>query len=266
MGRRASIKRMRKEAPEWVFSWRRPKASRFPKWFATLLVGAAFAFLLTSVHIRVVPPTPWASRKASLIRVTDDTDSRALTLRAREGGPFPSRFEPSEWMGIASIEKASLAATRWSPPPYVPTIRDLPDQEPAPTLRLATKGEPVFPRHAPKQQSTGQPAKLKLAAVLYPLSGITAAAIPNNLPSFDGTVDATMTAEPWRFLIQLTPAGNVMHCVSLTDADEAGVKRSEQLATWLRRVQFNPEPGKPSRWIAVGVGFTNQAANGTESR
>ncbi len=87
--------------------------------------------------------------------------------------------------------------------------------------------------------------------------------MPRELPPFDGAVDATMTAEPWRFLVRLDAAGNVQDCVSLAGGDEAG---PSPLEDWLRRVPFNPEPAKPSRWIAVGVGFTNQPADGPDAR
>lgn len=262
MGKRVSIRHMRKEAPEWVFPWRPLGESRFPKWFATLLVGAAFAFFVTSVRIHVTPPTPWAARKASVIQVTDDAESRALTLRAREGGPFPSRFEPSEWEGDAALEQAAFEATRWSPPPYVPVLRDLPKETPPP-MSLAAKGEPVLPKRRPEPVAAPVSVNLKLAPVLVPLSGITAAAMPGKLPPFDGAVDATMTAEPWRFLVRLDAAGNVQYCISLAGGDEAG---PSPLEDWLRRVLFKPEPAKPARWIAVGVGFANQPADGTDAR
>ena len=72
-----------------------------------------------------------------------------------------------------------------------------------------------------------------------------------------------MTAEPWHFLVRLDAAGNVMDCVSLAGEAEGD---AAPLEAWLRRVSFNPEPKKPSRWIAVGVGFTNQAADGSDAR
>ena len=40
----------------------------------------------------------------------------------------------------------------------------------------------------------------------------------------------------------------------------------DRFEAWLHRIQFKPEPGKPFRWIAVGVGFTNQPADGTDAR
>lgn len=262
MPKRVPFKRKRKEAPEWVFPWRPLGESRFPKCLAIVLVGAAFTFLLTSVRIRVTPPTPWAAHKASVIQVTDNAESRALTLRALEGGPFPSRFEPSEWEGAAVLEQTAFAAARWSPPPYVPALRELPDKV-TPSVLLAAKGEPVLPKRNPSSELAPVQVQLKLAPVLYPLSGITPASMPRELPAYDGAVDARMTSEPSRFLIRLDTAGQVRDCVSLAGA---AVADPSPLEDWLRRVSFNPEAIKPSRWIAVGVGFTNQPVNGTHTR
>jgi len=250
-------------APERVFHWRRIKGSTLHKGFILLAVTGVFAFFLTSVNIRVAPPTPWAARKASVFYVTDDAEGRALTLRAREGGPFPSRFEPSEWENTVALEQAALQAARWMPPPHVPVLKDLPDTGFDMPLQLATQGVPVLPIRSLPPVDAPVPVKLKLVPVLDLLSGMPTAAMPRELPPFDGTVDATMTAEPWRFLVRLDSAGNVQECVSWVGGDEAGSSPQE---AWLRRVSFIPEPAQPSRWIAVGVGFTNQPADGPDAR
>lgn len=258
MPKRVSFKHKRKEAPEWVFPWHPLGESAFPKWFALLVVGGAFAFFLTSVRIRVTPPSPWAARKASVIQVTDDADGRALTLRAREGGPLPSRFNPSEWEGAVALERAAFESVRWTPPPYQPVLRKLPDQA-TPPLRLAAKGEAVLPKRKPLTEAAPVSTGLRLAPTIFPLSGITAASLPAGLPAYDGVVDKAMTAELSRILVRLDAAGNVQDCVSLTGG-------TSPLEEWLRRISFNPEPAKPSRWIVVGVGFANQPADGTDAR
>jgi hypothetical protein len=262
MARRISIKDKRMAAPAWVFNWRRLGGSPVHHGIAILVVGCGFALFLTSVRIRVASPTPWATHKASVIHVTDDAEGQALTLRAREGGPFPSRFEPSAWPNAVAMEQAAQEVARWTPPPYVPVLRDLP-AELTPPVTLAAKGVSTLPKLSPESPAAPLAMKLRLAPVLDPLSGITPAAMPGELPPFDQAVDATMTAEPWRFLLRLDSAGKVSECVSLAGGDEAGPSRLE---AWLRRVSFIPEPAKPSRWIAVGVGFANQPANGTDAR
>lgn len=263
MAKRVPFSAKRKEAPEWVFPWRRLGEAAIPKWFALLAVGGAFAFLVTSVRIRVTPPTPWAARKASVIQISDNAEGRALTQRAREGGPFPSRFEPAEWPEVAAMQEAAFGSARWTPPPYVPKLRDLPEKGVQP-VSPATMGEAVLPKRKPSTETAAAAVKTKLAPVLRPLSGIATPAMPAKLPPFPGEVTDKMTAEPWwRFLLRLDASGNVLDCASLTGGNEAD---PQPLEDWLRRIPFNPEPSKPARWIAVEVGFSNQAADGTDAR
>ena len=155
MGKRVSIKHKRREAPEWVFPWRPLRGASISKWPAILLVGGVFAFFLSSVRIRVSPPVSWAARKATVIHVSDDAEGRALTLRAIEGGPFPSRFEPSAWEGAVALEQAAFEAARWTPPPYVPVLRELPERT-TPPLRISAMAGPVLPtRRSASRSSPG---------------------------------------------------------------------------------------------------------------
>lgn len=261
MTKRVSMKHKRREAPEWVFPWRGLRASSFPKVVAILLVGGAFAVLLTSVRIRVAAPVSWAAPKATMIQVLDDAEGRSLTLRAREGGPFPSRFEPAAWELASAIEQAAYQAARWRPPPYLPVLRELPDERALP--RLIKPGAPVLPSRQPPAEPVPMVGKRMLVPALYPLSGIAPAEMPRELPPFDGEVDPAMAAEPWRFLLRVDAAGGVLDCVSLTGGDEPG---KATLAAWLRRVAFQPGPAGTTRWIALGLGFSNQPADGTDAR
>lgn len=256
MGKRISIKEKRKEAPEWVFNWRRSRNTDFlfSKWIALLLVTGIFALLMSMVQIRVDSPTTWAASKATVIYTGATPEGRILTLRAREEGPFPSRFLPSQWEGAAALEQELLGAARWTPPPYVPSLRDLPEPK-DPPLQLAAKGEPVLPKRLPAATAAPLPGKLRLVPVITPLSGITSAELPTDLPHIADPITATMTAANWRFLLRLDAAGHVWDCVSLAGGDEAGPSPIE---AWLRLLTFKPEPANPSRWIAVGVGFANQ--------
>lgn len=261
MAKRVSMKHKRREAPEWIFPWGGLRASSFPKIFAILLAGGAFAVLLTSVRIRVAEPVPWAAPKATVIRVLDDAEGRSLTLRAREGGPFPSHFEPAAWELASAIEQVAFQAARWRPPPYKPGLRELPDEPAFP--RLAKPGVPVLPTRQPPVNPVPLAGKRVLVPALYPLSGISRAEMPKELPSFDGEVLPAMAAAPWRFLLRVDAAGGVLDCVSLTGGDEPG---KAVLEGWLRRVSFQPGPAGATRWIALGLGFTNQPADGTDAR
>ena len=257
------MKHKRRAAPEWVFPWRGVRQSPLPKILAVLLTGGVFVVFFSSVRIQVAAPMPWASRKAAVIQVLDDADGRALTFQAREGGPFPSRFEPSEWEWAVATAREAYQAARWRPEPYVPVLRDLPDLDAAQPLQLAARGEPVLPDRRPLAPVARPMGKPVLVPMLYPLSGISADLLPRDLPPFDAPVDAAMAAEPWRFLLRLNAAGRVIDCVSLSGGEVAG---AAALSDWLRRVAFPPETPTPERWIAVGLGFSNQTADGPAAR
>lgn len=263
MGKRVSMKQKRLAAPEWVFPWRGVRQSPLPKVLAVLLTGVGFAVLFTSLRIQVAATVPWVSRKAAVIKVLDDANGRALTLLAREGGPFPARFEPSEWEGAAAIERESYQAARWRPEPYVPVLRTLPEPDAVQPLPLAARGEPVLPDRRSLARVMPPMEKTVSVPVLYPLAGITIESVPRELPPFDAEVDAAMAAEPWRFLLRLNAAGAVVDCVSLSGGEVAG---AATLSDWLRRVSFPPAPATPERWISVGLGFSNQTADGSAAR
>ncbi|MEO5712772.1 MAG: hypothetical protein ABIT37_04730 [Luteolibacter sp.] len=248
--------------PDWVFPWRGRKKTFFSMLVAHVMVGAVFAIMLGTVHVKVISPKPMAPRKASLIYLADDSQGRALALRAQEGGPFPLRFQPSQWEGMAALEAEAMAATRQAKP-YVPQLRDLPKETRIAPMELAAKGEPVFPKRKPVARAAPDPAKMKLVPTIYPLSGIPAEAIPTELPPFTGAMGSTITAASWRFLVRLNAQGGVAECVSLEKGGEAGAL---ELESWLHGIQFRTTSEKPFRWISVGIGFSNQPADGPDNR
>lgn len=263
MAKRVSMKHKRMEAPEWVFPWRGERGPQWPLIIAMALSGVAFAVLVTSVRISVSPPVSRTAAKASVIRVLDDVDGRALTLMAREGGPFPSRFDPAEWQRASHTGLGINPSSRWQAPPYVPALRELRLKEPAVGARWTSPRGPVLPLRRPAPVVAQSPDQRPPQPLLFPLSGIAAAALPRELPPFDIPVEPAMAAESWRFLLRLDATGGVIDSFPLTGGDKAG---PSALADWLRRVSFNPDPSAANRWIAVGISFTNPAAHGSDAR
>lgn len=263
MAKRVSIKQKRKEAPEWVFPWQRLDRAPLTKFLSITMVAAVFALFFSTVRIRVSPPVAWAASKATVIHMGDQAEGRALTLRAKEGGPFPSRFEPSAWDGTVALERAAFEAARWTPPPYVPMLRELPEL-PSPPPTPAESPGAILPKRWQSHPATHTSADFQLSPVLIPLSGITPAALPDPLPPFCGSLEMAtrdLAAEPGRFLIHLAAPGHVVDCVSLAGGDDkAG------LLVWLRSLTFQPAPAHPSRWAVIAVGLTNQPANGPVAR
>ncbi len=251
-----------KGTPQFVFPWRGGRTPLFPKLLALVISCVAFGLLITTVRIRVETPEKSTPRKASVIFLGDDLESRALSLRAREGGPFPSRFEPSQWEGLAELEMTAMNAVRFQPQAYVPALQDLPAENQLQPLQLAAKGELFFPKRSLASRAAPELANRKLAPALYPLSGISNELLPRELPPFLPAVDAAMSSASWRFLVRVNPEGVVAECVSLEKGGEPG---APELEAWLHRVQFKADPSKPFRWIAVGIEFTNQPADGPDS-
>lgn len=247
---------------EWVFRWRPLGSPMVPKLIALAVAGTAFTVLVTTVRIRLVLPEKLSPRKASLIFLGDDAQSRALALRAREGGPFPARFDPADWEGLAKVEQEVMDAARFQPPPYVPVMDDLPEENLVQPLVLAPRGMAFFPKRKTTATDAPDASKLRIAPAIYPLSAAAAATLPDEFPSFEGAVDSSAS---WRFIVCLNAEGGVTECVSLEKGAE-GDLAADALRKWLHRVKFKPARGKPDRWIALGIGFTNQTSDGTDAR
>ena len=257
------MKEKRRAAPQWVFSWRQPRGAWFPKALAFTAVAVGFTFLLTTVRIRVIPPAPWAARKAAVIQVADDADGRTLQIRAREGGPFPSRFDPADWEGTAALENALMAAAGGASAPVRPVLRNFPEDGLPQTPLLASRGEAVLPKHQPIAPNPLPTTELSLVPVLHVRSGLTPGEMPDELPPFPGPLDQALkevAADPGQFLLHIDASGRVLSSVSLTGQDESG------LADWLLAVRFKPDPASPSRWVVVAVGLIIQPTNGTDTR
>lgn len=261
MTRRASMRHKRKEAPLWVFPWNGVKQSPLPKITAFLITLGVFAMMFAFVRIGIVTPTPWAGRQATLFRTLDDVEGRTLALRAREGGPFPSRFQPAHIDWLRELENQTLATAGWQPPRHEPILRDLPAMEP-PVPQLSAPGQPVMPKRLPPNPPPAG-GELRPMPALHPLAGVDVDHLPQSLPEFAGEVPPAMLAESWRFLLRLDAGGRVQEAVPLSGgANDAG---ASALTGWLGKIVFQPDAESEERWIAVGLSFENRTADGTDA-
>ncbi|MFZ9937685.1 MAG: hypothetical protein ACO3JG_11620 [Luteolibacter sp.] len=261
MTRRVSMRHKRKEAPQWVFPWQGLRQSPLPKIAAFLITLGVFAMMFAFVRIGIVSPTPWAARQATLFRTLEDAEGRALALRAREGGPFPSRFQPAQIDWLRELENQALSTAGWQPPHYEPKLRDLPAMKP-PLPLLTAPGKPVMPQRPPPNPPPVA-GKLQPVPTLQPLAGVDTANLPANLPDFADEVPPAMLAKPWRFLLRLDAAGRVQEAVPLSGGgNDAGVSA---LTRWLAKIAFPPDVESEERWIAVGLSFENRPADGTDA-
>ncbi len=246
-----------------IYPWPGERRPFFPTFLATIIAGAALFLLILTVRIQLGGPEKIAPRRAAVIVPIDDAQGRMLSLRAQEGGPFPARFQLAQWEGMSLLEAEGFTKKTYRAPELTPTTLDLSvgNNEPPPQ-RLAARGQAFFPKHlrpsAPDLTLPSELERSRIGPVIYPLSGISQENFPRVLPAFSGTVDSAMESATWRFLVRLNAAGTVVECVSLAKGSEAG---TTELERWLREISFSPEPAletsQPSRWISLGIGFTN---------
>lgn len=246
------------EAPGLLFAWSRKSDSAMPMLFAWIITGACFAFVLHSLRIDLGSAPSTRVERASLLIAGNDAVGIELKRRAREEGPLPLRFDPTGDAALARIEEVALDALRWTPSPYVPTLRPLPDSAPLASPRLAAAGETVLPSRAlPVTESLAAPES-RPRPVLSPLSGITAGEMPRELPDFVGTIDAKSARDLWRFMIHADASGRVIDCIALNGGESPA---TAALADWLRQVEFQPVSGSADRWFVLDLGIINQAAH-----
>ncbi len=241
-----------------IFPWRRPVLQVMPTLVAGALALLGFGLLLALVHIRVVPPQFEMERQGSLIYLPASGDGLAWATRAQEAGPLLSRYESTDWTGYAALNAAVTAATFMATPPRLPQLQELPTGNTVGPPPLATAGEAMFPKPPPLAR-TAAAGPCKLVPQLYPLSKLGAASLPQALPPLADPVDPAMAAVDWQVLVHLRPDGSVADCLALNPPPGPGAGRLE---TWLRGVAFDPKLAAPGDWIAVGIRFNNQSADG----
>ena len=240
---------------EWIFDWKRPEAFFINSWSAILIVGAAFAFALVSVRVKMVEPVNWEAPRASVIHLSGNGWSHALAEEARAQGPFPSRFEPDQWFGAAPLLSFMDQASQPQLKAHQPRLLPFPEPGIQPP-RMARRGEPVLPHHRSKVNGQHGVEGLRLLPVITALDGIEAQELPETLPDWDQPVTDELASRPWKFLVELDPSGRVRDCVSLAGGNELS---PAELTQWLRGVVFRAEPRDGGRrWVAVAISFQNK--------
>jgi hypothetical protein len=248
---------------ELMFPWRDRMPSRWRMLGAFSLSLLFFTVLLTTVRVRISPTNTWIERKASVIQIPAGAEGREWSLKALEGGPFPTRFEPSDWPGITISESTALKESAAARPAYQPELRDLPSPPPSRVTALTDKGERFFPPSPQQTQPPTEPKAWKTVPVLYAASNLPEGSLPDKLPPFPNAIDAKIMAEPWRFMIRLQPGGGVADCLPLNGADRPG---AAELEAWVRLVRFPSALSTSHPWITVDVGFLNQPDHGPDPR
>jgi hypothetical protein len=236
-----------------AFAWMLPEASGWAAFMAILIAGALAAFLFAGLRVRVTPPPRVIERKAEVILIPSGEIGREWEIRAKEAGPFPTRFEPTAWPGFRQMEDAAWASLQ-TPGARRPELHEWPEEAVVLATPVAIKGQRFLPKvdwnPVPSPASVADAGK-SWDLELQRLTVLPEDAWPTVLPEFTGELDLTAAAAPWRFLVQIGPDGRVEQCLMLNASSEPGGNVLEQ---WLRGVRFGPSASKAG-WIGVGILF-----------
>ncbi len=237
-----------------TFSWRTPETSGARTCAAVVVVSLLSIGILGAIRVRIMPLPRIIERHASVLMIPNGPEGALWSVSVDEQGPFPARYEVGRDPVILGHEKAVLAQTRkWTP--SRPALRDLPVESGPPAVPVSLRGERFFPEEqAPMAQLATSPLN-PLVPTLRSLSQVPLEAWPSEFPDCDDEIPAAVAAKPWRFMVEIGPAGRVLHQQPLERADdEATAAAIQSLARWIGRVKFGPS-AKPG-WIGVEVVFT----------
>lgn len=241
---------------ERLFAWQRKSDLRLPMLAAFMITSAAFAFMLHSLRVDLGSYAPTRDDHAALIIAGNDAIGIELKRRAREEGPFPMRFDPADDDAVVKLQQAALDAIRFSPPPYVPTLRPLRETSTIATPSLAPAGEAVFPRRPLPAIETPVKSESRPQPMLTPISGISAAEMPRALPEFSAEINGKSLRDSWRFMIHVDVNGRVLDCIALSGGESLA---TSALGDWLRQVAFQTGSHAADRWFAIDLEIINQA-------
>jgi hypothetical protein len=246
-----------KKPYRWIFSWHIFRDASHPKYLSLAITTALFALLLSTIRIKITSASHISPPHATLIYAPTGNDEQNLQIRALEGGPFPSRFYPSEWEGFASANQTVFAKPIHHIAPPAPALRPLGPEKPNKTSHLAGFTLSVFPdKPEPRSQIAPSPA-LAATPVIFFLSESNDQPPLPNVPALSQPISPEMSAEEWRFTLEINSQGRISECIALNSGDSPGL---ETITHWLRQITFPKPQTNKNQWIAVGVRFSNLPA------
>ena len=244
-----------------IFDWRPRRTPHLAKAGMIALTAGIFLMLWTAIRVKVVAPPVQNHRSAAIIMLTPGADPMHWIEAARDFGPFPTRFDPADWppsrAQLATVLETSGSATL---PAIAPQFSQLPEHEAVSPAPLIAKGARILPAVIPPPARAAPAAPMRLAPRLFPLTA-GEGTLPGASPPFDSDVTPEMAAQPWRFLLQIAPDGEVLHATALVGHNSPG---RPELSRWLEAHRFPAHPGHSGRWIAMAIAFQNQPDHGTD--
>jgi hypothetical protein len=244
-----------------IFDWQARRTPYLGK--LGLLALTAGLFLLLSIVVRVkVGTLPVQDhRSASIIMLTPGSDPMHWIEAARDLGPFPTRFEPADWPQVRSQIADVLQTTDQAAlPTLAPQFAQLPDHEAVAPIPLIAKGSRILPSVPPPPDRPMPRVPMRLSPVIFSLTAGDGA-LPATNPPFDATITPDMASQPWRFLLQIAPDGEVIHATALIGHNVPG---RPELSRWLEAHRFPAHRASTDRWVAIAITFQNQPDHGAD--
>lgn len=251
---------VRRSTREWIFDWRGRAADReSTAWMALAVVTLVFALMVGAVRVRIAATPTRPAQQASAARVADDSIGRMLRSQAREGGPFPSRFDPGSWDAYPAIERPAIEPALPGLTPYEPVLLPLPEH--GRTARLTDADTPVLPK--PPKPDAPPPAVVRTGRVptLTALTGIRSIDLPLSLPDLPDEALSFVAAAPPNILIHVDRGGAVMDATALDPLDP---KVSTLLLDWMRGLVFQADDARAGRRGVVVIGTQPEPTDGTD--
>lgn len=245
---------------EWIFDWRgRAEDRKSTAWMALGVVTIVFALMIGAIRIRIAATPSRPAQQASAARVANDSIGRMLRSQAREGGPFPSRFDPGSWDAYPAIERPAIEPALPGLTPYEPVLLPLPER--GRTAPLTDAGMPVLPK--PPKPDVPAPTVDRTGTIptLTVLTGIRSIDLPLSLPNLPDEALSVVAAASPNVLIHIDRSGAVMDATILDPLDP-GI--STLLRNWMRGLIFQADAAEAGRRGVVIIGTQPDPANGTD--
>lgn len=225
-----------------AFNWRVPVSSTGSFMVALLLITFVAVGLATMVRVSIAPAKRGEPEQGTLVIVPGSASGGALTLRAIEAGPFPSRWNPAADPKYVALRREALKAAMDVGVPYEPVLREVEwMHETAGETPLSTAGVlPPLPGAGEAAEVPEEREVMVSARVLGPegVKGFTHAALPIK-------AGAAVPAVGGRYLLEHDAEGRVLDVIGLAPERREGV-----VVQWLSRGLVTGHGGKPG-WLSV---------------
>lgn len=250
---------------ELIFGWSSSESHRGHKLLAIMLVTGVFTILLGSVNVRFGTERAGAVIGSSVLQFKNDELGTYWRMRAEEEGPFPGRME---LLGDNSLPNfhglsAEIEEGEWTT--YQMELSSLQSIVGINGSNPVNEVENFLPELEPLSSASVEnidSTRIAIAEpILIPFDEGSLKWMPDMLPDFSSGLLENAIPATWRFLVRLSPDGNVDQCISLSGTDGPSLG---EMTGWLKSVHFKEGVGE--RWLGLRVEFINRYKNGSDAK